>query len=571
MQSSRQTREPLLSLDSRREDGFSAPRIQNAPTEEAGFHYFGYQELKDEGELKCPSAQLENTHFGGEEEDEEQYVGADHPASPRPLGRTVLNGPAARAVTSRLTDKDPDSCRGRGLLQVTVTQECKVALSPGREDYPVLNRGLFSQGPNAGSCKRQKVYETEEFIHYLLNYYQTPRYARICPVTENAETEAWWQRVVSHSGDGFQVNLKNKEDLCLTEVRFESELPEEGSRESDDDQWEGMEEEPGPVEVVPENRACHREFPPDSPEQWDDSPGETSDGTAHEDLNSPFRGSANTARDAPSQEDQTGPVAARPRKSLGRTHRLKDLLEEISSDSECFSEALESRGKLEKRNGGCRSSCKAWPLSRQGARELLICIQNVARGDQGGACSKRSFCCDLTKRPRQRLKAASKRPGSKVRREEHKAKGPSSEEEKEACRKKKKKKSVGSSLPQGNAHFFRASRCGEVEPSGKAQRKCSQVLPHKTKCKPLPAAAGGVKAKDRIPVGASRLQEAHPEAGKRNAGGVATGERGPGLKEGRRPRPLTKPGSKDDSWGGRKRGAQADGARNWDGGGRGQL
>lgn len=515
MLSSRQIGQPVLSFENEREDCFSAPRIHNALKEKADSQYFGYQEMKDERGLIGPKrAQLENTHI---EEEEEQYFEIDQPASPCPLGRTVLSEPAARAVTSCLTDKDINSYHGRDLLQVTVTQDCKVTQSPDRKDYPSLNLECFSKSPVMGNCKKQKVYETEEFIHYLLNYYQTPRYARICPVTQDTETESWWQRVVFHSGDSFQVNLKNQAGQCLTEVSFEPDLLEGGSRESEDYQWEVIEEESTPVEVMAESHVHNREFIQTSPGQWDDSLEEMSDRT-HDDLNSLSLGSTYTACVKKSQGDNSGMVAMRSRKSLSRMYKLKDILEEISSDSEYFSETFESQSKMEERNGGCRSSCKAWPLNRQRARELLICVQNITHGEQDGASSRRSFCCDLTKHPKQRLKTASKRCGSKVRREGHKSKCLSSEEEKEACR-KKKKKSLGNSLPHDKSHF-KTNHCGDLE---SLQRKRSKVLHHKMKCKALHTVTGVVQAKDGIHLGAFQLQEAHPETGK---GSAATGQKG---------------------------------------------
>ncbi|XP_044283121.1 A-kinase anchor protein 17B-like isoform X2 [Varanus komodoensis] len=507
-----QREEPLQDLENEREDCVHIPQPQHVLTEKKDIHY---PELKDEGEPECQSAPLEDTHIWEGEEEQCIVTETDFLASPCPLGRTVSNAPVARAITCRLTEKDTDYYSACGLLQVTVTQDCKVTSSPDRGDYPGPDLGCFSKASNADRCKKQKVYETEEFIHYLLNYYQTPSYARICPGAQNSEDKSWWQRVVSCNGNGFQVSLKNKDGECLTEVSLVQNLPE---RDSDNYEWEVIEEEPEPTEIMPKSQACAREFSETYPIRWADSPERTS----HDELDHSVLVSTGTACDKRSQEADTGLAVVPSHKPFGHVYKLKDLLEEISSDSEYFSEGLnESRSKTERKNGGCRNSCKAWPLSQPRARELLICVQNVSCGSEDGRCSKRSFRSnsefhDSTKHSRQRLKATFKRSSSKVKRVGQKIRWPSSEEERETSRKKKKKKkqSSGNSLLDAEPHFLKTNHCGELESLGRMQRKCSKMFHHhKMKCKTFHGTGGSVKAKDAIHLSASQLQEAHQEAG----------------------------------------------------------
>ncbi|XP_060106285.1 A-kinase anchor protein 17B-like isoform X2 [Heteronotia binoei] len=509
--SSRQLREPLLESENEREDCFPSPKIQNVLKETSNSSSLGCKEAKDERDPPHQLGRLDNAYI---EEEEEQYVSFGLPRSPCHLVRTVLNEPAARPVSRHITDKATDCYQDSGLLQVTVTQDCKVKKSPAREYCRSLDLGCSSRVSSAGNCKKQKVYETEEFIHYLLNYYQTPRYARICPVTQNTGTESWWQRVVSHNGNNFQVSLKNKDGQCLTDVSFIPNFDERDFRGTDSYVWEVVDEEPEPKEVVPKSQTCTREFTGQCLVWCRDSLDEVSHRLPGDKLNSPFLVSTSTNCDNRSQEETMGmKVLPPPIKSFGHVYKLKDLLEEISSDSEYFSDAFdESQTKMERRNGGCRNSCKAWPLSQERARELLICVQN-------GDCSKRSFCTnsecfDLAKHPKQRLKTAFKRSSSKLRHEGQKFKCSSSEEE-QASRKKrrKKKKSSDNCLRDNEPQFLEANHCGELESLSKIQRKCSKILHHKMKCKTLHAMAEEVKARDVIHLSDSQLQEPHQQAG----------------------------------------------------------
>ncbi|XP_042334343.1 A-kinase anchor protein 17B-like isoform X2 [Sceloporus undulatus] len=516
--SSRQIGEPLKNFDNEREDSFPAPQKQNGLKEQKDSHSLENQELIDERDPKCQSAQLDNVHIWQREK--EQSIGNYLPTSSRPLVRTILNKAVSRTITSHTTEKDTDCHHASGLLQVTITQECKAVKSPNTGDYLQQNLSCFPKAPNAGKSKKQKVYETEEFIHYLLNYYQTPRYARICPGGQNTANESWWQRMVSHNGNNVQVSLKSKGGQCLTEVSLVPDHCERDFRGKDSYKWKVIEEEPELVESMPKNQACTRDFTKSYQVQCGDSSNEASDGTPPDELHTPVLVSTSTAHHKKYQEENIAMAVVPSHKPFGCVYKLKDLLEEISSDSEYFSEARnETRNKMERRNGSCRSGCDPWPLSKSGRRELLICVQNVAYSDQAGECCKRNFCsnsecCDSMKRPRQRLKMGLKRSSSKIQHEGQKIKWVSSEEERESSRKKKKKKkrTSGNSLPEDVPTFFKTNHCEDMESLGKIQRKCSKMFHHKMKCKTFNDIGGAVKAKDAIHLSASKLQEAHEEA-----------------------------------------------------------
>lgn len=511
-----------MGSENEREDCFPSPKIQNVLKETSSSSSLGYKKVKDKKKPPHPLAPLDNHYI---EDEDEQYVSLGLPESPCHLVRTVLNEPSARPVSRCLTDKATDCYQDCGLLQVTVTQECKVKKSPTREECRSLDLGCSSRTSSAGNCKKQKVYETEEFIHYLLNYYQTPRYARICPVIQNTGSESWWQRVVSHNGNDFQISLKSKDGQGPTEVSFVPDLHETDFRDTDSDMWEGADEEPEPTETVPKSQACTREVTDQCLVWCRDSLGDISHRLPRDELNSPFLLSNSTNFDNGSQEENTGMKVLPPIKPFGHVYKLKDLLEEISSDSEYFSEAFdESQSKMERRNGGCRSNCKAWPLSQERARELLICVQN-------GDCSERSFCtnsecADLTKHPKQRLKTTFKRSSSKLRHGGQKLNCSSSEEEHASRKKKRKKKrSSDNCLHVNEPQFLEANHCGELESFSKIQKKCSKILHHKMKCKTLHAMAEEVKARDVVHLSDSQLREPHQLAGKVKVDISVMGER----------------------------------------------
>ncbi|XP_053329864.1 A-kinase anchor protein 17B-like [Spea bombifrons] len=114
-----------------------------------------------------------------------------------------------------------------------------------REDELKNEQELYFDNPNFklshpqngfkdSYCRRRKVYETEEFIHYLLNYYHCPEYPRLFLENRDCGNKSWCQRVVQCEGNNFQIKLKRKTGN-LPEMGYmtdaDQHMEEGGSRE----------------------------------------------------------------------------------------------------------------------------------------------------------------------------------------------------------------------------------------------------------------------------------------------------------------------------------------------------
>nr|XP_034969694.1 A-kinase anchor protein 17B-like [Zootoca vivipara] len=408
---SKQIGQPLLDLENKRDNYSSVSQIQNAPKEQV--NCLGQKVSKNKRESKCQSAQLADAFIEEEEEEEEQYIPIKLPALPHPIQRNTLKRPVAGTITSYLTDVDPDSSHDSHLL---------VGCSP--------------KASREGEFKKLKVYETDEFTHYLLNCYQTPKYARVFPRVHGPVDKSQWQRVVYSNENNLQINLKNKDRQCMTDLSCVPNTQEKSSRGRDN--WEVIDEEP---EVMPKSRACAMEFAKNYQVWCKYLSDQTEEGTPHGELPRPVL--VNATHDRKPQAEDTEMMAMASCKPVGRVNKLKDVLEEISSDSESFSEALnESRKKKERKNGG---RWKVWPFGEQRVREFLIRVQNVAYEDDT-ECSKRSFCSnsESAKHSKQKLMTTCKRTSSKVRREVQRVKWTSSDEERGAGRKKNREPAINS-------------------------------------------------------------------------------------------------------------------------------
>ncbi|XP_056393750.1 A-kinase anchor protein 17B-like isoform X2 [Hyla sarda] len=186
---------------------------------------------------------------------------------------------------------------------------------------------LSKDDPINQPSKKRKIYETDEFINYLLNYYHYPEYARLFLETKESSNNPWCRRVVRCKGNSFQVKLQNLNGH-FAEMNFMPELEE-------------TEDENGKSEAPAEQSDGNPQVPLD---QRKDSTG-----------TEPYKHLVESEHEVPVPRKKTAKPCMR--KSCERPHKkmwdedndslssvpnseLKEVLEAISSTSEYFSEDL---------------------------------------------------------------------------------------------------------------------------------------------------------------------------------------------------------------------------------------
>ncbi|XP_076203388.1 A-kinase anchor protein 17B-like isoform X3 [Aptenodytes patagonicus] len=200
------------SLGIRKDDSFSETALKDIHQELINSHYHTHKELKRKEEFKCLL-----TPKGSSLCSEEGDVSNFH-ASTCHIVRTILNDPSTAPSSDGLPGREAYNSFGYGSLLITVTQDCRVIESLDGRDYPTLNVVHTQTASDEDGCRKRKVYETDEFIHYLLNYYQTPRYARVCLEPKTIVNKSWWKRVVSGDDSDFDISLSNKHGQHFREV-----------------------------------------------------------------------------------------------------------------------------------------------------------------------------------------------------------------------------------------------------------------------------------------------------------------------------------------------------------------
>ncbi|XP_066435976.1 A-kinase anchor protein 17B-like [Eleutherodactylus coqui] len=183
---------------------------------------------------------------------------------------------------------------------------------------------LSQEDPINRSSKKRKIYETDEFINYLLNYYHYPEYARLFLETKESPNNPWCRRVVRWKGNSFQIKLQNLNGH-FAEMNFMPELEEE--TEEDSGKWEAFLDQPK------ENSEVRLEQSKDSTESCrllverdHEVPATKAEKPR---LRKTYEQSHKKTWD---DEDDS--------LSLDSNSELKEVLEEISSTSEYFSEDL---------------------------------------------------------------------------------------------------------------------------------------------------------------------------------------------------------------------------------------
>ncbi|NXC34237.1 AK17B protein, partial [Campylorhamphus procurvoides] len=460
-----------------------------------------HKELKHKEEFKCLL-----TPKGSGLCSEEGDVNNFH-ASACHIVRTVLNEPSPAPCSDGLPSRDVCNSSGCGSLLITVTQDGRVIESVHGRDHPALNAVHRQTVSEEDDCKKQKVYETDEFIHYLLNYYQTPHYARVCLEPKNTVSKSWWKRVVSGDGSGFDISFSNKHGQHLREV---SPVQNLHKRNCSSDSNYGLVITLG--ELVSTDRVLENEV------HWDKlvkklqvqrNDSLTVDNLPHAGLNHSLECAAVTPDKEFKREDGRDDSTV-PYETCRSACRLKDLLEEIG-DSEYFREACGgSMKRAEKRCEEIYSNCNKGCLpARAGERKLLVYRKNVALEGQEKEMKECNSCSNsvhegLARQWEHKLKKSCKRSSSKLRHEGQKSETQSREEERNTHKKRKKRKKLSSNSLSDECGFSETDSCMQLESFRKIQRKCKKMFHKKVKFKTLNTT---MAAPDVTPCDGSPLQE----------------------------------------------------------------
>ncbi|NWX50207.1 AK17B protein, partial [Steatornis caripensis] len=461
-----------------------------------------HKELKDKEEFKCPLTQK-----GGSLCSEEGDV-SNFRASTCHIVRTILNGPSTAPSSDGLPGRDAHNSCACGSLLITVTQDCRVIESLDGRDYPTPNVVQTQTMSDEDGCKKQKVYETDEFIHYLLNYYQTPGYARVCLEPKTTANKSWWKRVVSDDDDsGFHISLSNRRGQHFREANPVQNLNNRNCSSNDNYKLVITVGELQTTDTVLESNTYGGRLAKKLQVQRNNSlavgnlsragPNRSLDCTA-------------VARDKEFKQEDGSDEGTVPYEMCRSGCRLKDLLEEIS-DSEHFREARSgSMKRTERKCEEIYSSCNKGCLPvRAGERKLLVYLKNVTLEGQEKESGKCSFCSNsvhegLARQCEHKLKRSCKRSSSKLRHEGQKSERQSREEERNAHKMKKKQKKLSSNLFSDECGFSETDSCMQLESLRKVQRKCKKMFHKKVKFKTLHSA---MAAPEVTPRDGSPLQE----------------------------------------------------------------
>ncbi|NXX91823.1 AK17B protein, partial [Centropus bengalensis] len=457
-----------------------------------------HREGKHKEELKCPLSQK------GASSHSEEGDGSKFHASACPIVRTIVNGPCPAPSWDKPRGQDASSSSGWGSLLITVTQDCRVIEALGAGDCPALHGGHRQAGADADSWKKQKVYETDEFIHYLLNYYQTPHYARACFEPDPTVNQCWWKRVVADGESGFDVRLSDERGQHSREMSPLENLDARNCGSDGDYRLVVTVGELDSADVALENKTRGSGFA-----KVLRNDALTAGNSPHAGLSHSWGCSAVTW-DEESKEERGSHEGIVPDNTCGSASRLNNFLGEIS-DSKCF---REERSDSVKRTGRrCEEIYsdwnKGWLPAGDGERKLLVYLENVTLEGKEEDGSRCSFCSNsvhegLARQQEHRLKKSCKRSSSKLRHEGQRSERQSREEEGNACTMKKKRKKLSSTLVSDDCGSSGTDTCTQLESLRKIQSKCKKMFHKKVKFKTLhtSVAAAGATPRD-----GSQLQE----------------------------------------------------------------
>lgn len=268
---------------------------------------------------------------------------------------------------SFLSDKDS--------LQITLIQSQFLE----KEDHFTYNKSSSSRLSERGHGRKQKIYETDEFIDYLLNYYyQIPNYTSVCLEPSHTISTCQWQKSVYARGNGFQIHLR-KHKHPSTRLNQMQNL--ERREQAQEDEYgakiytQRPAHKPQKRGKVDYTKECTKKFK----NHCKDTASEAVD-----QLTTTYGKSYLLEKTHAYQINDSACTGqnqvSSPNKRADLDLELTDFLEEISSDSECFSETLSVNQEEEQKSVATYDRS---PEKRSlDADEIITCNQEVTSSQQ---------------------------------------------------------------------------------------------------------------------------------------------------------------------------------------------
>ncbi|XP_045056942.2 A-kinase anchor protein 17B isoform X3 [Desmodus rotundus] len=233
-----------------------------------------------------------------------------------------------------LTNEYNHSVSDQSTLQISLIKDQPLE----KEDHLYSNEYYPSKFSERDHGRKDKIYETYDFIDFPLNhYYQTSEYPSVCLEPSHPTSTCQWQRSVHAKGNGFQVNLRK----CSCHSTMLSQTQKLQRKEQvQDDYWanshtQDLVHKPQKRAKVDYAKECSKEFK----NHHTDTVSE-----AHDQLTPTYRKGYLLEKTYAYQVRDSKSRSPSQVSSFKRSANLKleftDSLEEISSDSEWFSETL---------------------------------------------------------------------------------------------------------------------------------------------------------------------------------------------------------------------------------------
>ncbi|XP_070147336.1 A-kinase anchor protein 17B-like [Ovis canadensis] len=289
-------------------------------------------------------------------------------------GRKIRYSARKERAGKSLTDEYNKSlsCE-QNSLQIIMTQ----GQSLEKEDQHGSNTSYSSRFVERDHSRKQKIYETDEFIDYLLNHYQTPKYARICLEPSHITSTCQWKRTILVKGNSFQINLRKHKHHSTSLSQMQHLDRREQVQENDlwtDLSWdpEHISQKKRKVDYAEE---CTKKFK----HHFRDTASEAGDCLSPTDKKSHLLEKTHAYQVQDPISTSQSQVSSSKR-SADFDLKLRDFLEEISSDSECLSDNLSVNKEKKKKSVATYDSCPE--KGCLDADEIITCDPEIMSSQQ---------------------------------------------------------------------------------------------------------------------------------------------------------------------------------------------